>query len=238
MSPYSIFISEVMLQQTQVARVIDKYQEFLHELPNFEALANAELSTVLRLWSGLGYNRRARYLKHASEIIVREYGGQLPSAPSELVKLPGVGPNTAGSIAAFAFNQPVIFIETNIRAVFLHHFFLGQAAITDGQLLSLVGQTLDADRPREWYWALMDYGSRLKKELPNPSRASKHHVRQSKFEGSIRQIRGEVLRQLLKISQTEHELARNIDDGRLSRVLIDLERDGLITRDRDYYRIS
>ena len=105
-SLYSIFISEVMLQQTQVSRVRTKYAEFTAELSSFEQLAAAPQAEVIRLWQGLGYNRRALWLRAAAKMVVGDYGGKLPADPAELRKLPGIGPNTAGSIAAFAFNAP------------------------------------------------------------------------------------------------------------------------------------
>lgn len=209
--PYKILVSEVMLQQTQVDRVILKYKEFIKRFPNFKTLAAAPTSAVLTLWSGLGYNRRALYLHRTAKTVALGMGGVFPHLPtvSELVQLPGIGPNTAGAILAYAFNAPVVFIETNIRSVFIHHFFKSQS-VSDAQLLPLIQQTLDTKNPRLWYWALMDYGVFLKKQFKNPSRRSAHHTKQSKFEGSNRQMRGAVLKALLNSTASPAALAKTL----------------------------
>lgn len=193
LDPYRIFVSELMLQQTQVDRVIPKYHAFVEKFPTAVSLAKAKQSDIVRLWQGLGYNRRALYLKKACEEIVQKRAGQFPVTFEELRTLSGIGPYTAGAICAFAYNQPVIFIETNIRSVFLHEFFPGKSDISDTDIIPLIEKTLDIQNPREWYWALMDYGAFLKKSNPNPNRRSMHHTVQSKFVGSDRQIRGAIL---------------------------------------------
>jgi len=234
-SGYSIFISEVMLQQTQVSRVLSKYELFMDEAANFEALADMSLPDVLRLWSGLGYNRRARYLRDAARRIVDQHHGVLPSDFDELCALPGIGPNTAGSIMAFAHNLPVVFIETNIRSVFLHHFYPKTTGISDALLMPLIQQTLYEENSREWYWALMDYGVHLKRTQPNPSRASSHHVKQSQFEGSRRQIRGKILKELSKESMNYEHIVKLINDERTESVLEDLVGEKFITISSDGY---
>lgn len=196
--PYKVFISEVMLQQTQTYRVAPKYSQWILAFPDFLTLANASLKEVLLQWQGLGYNRRGMYLHCAAQEIIQKYNGNLPDDPNLLVDLPGIGKATAASICAFAFNKQTIFIETNIRAVYIHFFFSGKDNVHDNEILPLVAATVDTDNPREWYYALMDYGVMLKKTLVNPSRKSKHHHKQSKFEGSDRQIRGMILRILTK----------------------------------------
>jgi len=228
--PYHILISEVMLQQTQVARVIPKYHEFLRRFPSVQALAGAELGDVLRAWNGLGYNRRAKFLHQAAKCIANEYSGSLPQEVSQLVKLPGIGVNTAGAVVAYAFNQPIAFLETNIRTVFIYHFFADKTAVADQEILHLVNQTVGPENPREWYWALMDYGSYLKQTTGNLNKLSKHYSKQSKFEGSKRQIRGHVLRLLGTQSLTYEQLIQQITDPRLQEVVDDLLREGLITR--------
>lgn len=197
-NPYHIVVSEVMLQQTQTDRVVEKYLTFIQNLPTFESLANVEFAQLLQLWSGLGYNRRVLYLQSLAREIVTTYGGKLPYNPEILVTLPGIGKATAASITAFAFNKPTIFIETNIRAVYIHSFFAGRDDVHDREILPLVEATVDKNNPREWYYALMDYGVMLKKQHKNPSRRSAHHTKQSRFEGSERQIRGMILRALLE----------------------------------------
>lgn len=231
-----------MLQQTQVSRVRTKYTEFITELPSFEQLAAAPQAEVVRLWQGLGYNRRALWLKAAAKMVVSEFDGQLPTEPTELRKLPGIGPNTAGSIAAFAFNAPVVFIETNIRRVFIHHCFADREGVNDAEILPLIEQALDGEEPREWYWALMDYGSYLATQLPNPNRRSKHYTKQSKFAGSDRQIRGEVLRLLLSGAISRQDLSTRLDHLevntlRVQKILDDLAREGFISCTKDQYKL-
>lgn len=194
--PYHVFISEVMLQQTQTHRVVDKFVAFLQAFPSFQHLAAAPLRDVLVLWQGLGYNRRARALHESARLVVAQHGGVLPTEEILLDALPGIGPATAASIAAFAFQKPTVFIETNIRAVFIALFFSALQQVPDKNLFPLVAQTIDVDDPRHWYYALMDYGVMLKKRFSNPSRQSKHYTQQSCFEGSERQIRGMIIRYL------------------------------------------
>jgi len=186
-----------MLQQTQVERVAGYYPAFLKVFPSFRALAQAELREVLRVWQGLGYNRRALLLQRLAREVMQRHAGRLPVSAEELIKLPGIGNATAGALLAFAFNKPAVFIETNIRSVFLHHFYPRKKNVSDADLLPLVYSTLDTKNPRIWYWALMDYGVFLKKRHANPSRRSAHHVRQVPFEGSDRQLRGKLTKLLL-----------------------------------------
>ncbi len=200
-NPYHIAVSEIMLQQTQVVRVQEFYAKFLNTFPTWDVLARAPTPRVLSAWSGLGYNRRALFLKRIADLVVRDYDGALPRTLEALQKLPGIGPNTAASIMAFAYNIPCAFIETNIRTVYLHHFFAGKKNISDRQLLKLIFKTVDRKNPRRWYWALMDYGSSLKKASHDASRLSLHYSKQSKFNGSVRQLRGQILRLLLKNKQ-------------------------------------
>jgi A/G-specific adenine glycosylase len=183
-----------MLQQTQSSRVIPKYKAFLEAFPNARALAESSVRDVLSLWQGLGYNRRALLLKRTAEAIVTKYKGRFPKTQDELVALPGIGPYTASALMAFAYNTPTVMIETNIRAVFIHFFFPKSKKVPDAKLLPLIEKYMDREKPREWYNALMDYGSMLKATVPNPSRKSKHHTKQSKFNGSMRQIRGAIIR--------------------------------------------
>ena len=195
--PYRILVSEAMLQQTQVSRVLEKYPLFLSAFPDVRTLAGAPLREVLSLWQGLGYNRRAVALLKAAQAIVGEHDGEIPPTLAALRRLPGVGPATAGAISAFAFGLPVAFVETNIRAVFLHHYFPDRAAVPDSEILPLVEATLDRTNPRRWFYALMDYGVMLKASQPNPNRRSRHYTRQSPFVGSRRELRAQVLRVML-----------------------------------------
>jgi A/G-specific adenine glycosylase len=234
--PYKIWVSEVMLQQTQVGRVIPKYEQFLEQFPSLTVLAKAPLSEVIQLWSGLGYNRRAKYLWQATRQVQTEHGGRLPATAAELVKLPGIGPNTAGAIVVYAFNRPALFVETNIRTVFIHHFFKDRQGIDDHSILELVERTLP-DEPREWYWALMDYGTQLKQVVGNLNVLSKTYIKQSRFEGSIRQIRGQVLRLLAHGPLSSTELATAIADDRLGTVLHTLAAEGFVAKTRSVYHL-
>jgi A/G-specific adenine glycosylase len=209
--PYHILVSEIMLQQTQVERVVLKYEPFIATFPDVPSLAQASLREIMIKWQGLGYNRRALALQRLAQRLVTEFQGRLPASVEALRTLPGIGAATAGALAAFAFNQPVVFIETNIRRVFLHCFFGDQSGIRDLEILPLVDQTLDRARPRPWYYALMDYGAMLKHTVPNPNRASAHYQRQSTFADSDRQIRGLILKTLLgSLALSVKELVRAV----------------------------
>lgn len=234
---YKILVSELMLQQTQVQRVIPKFNEFLMKFPDAVTLAAASLAEVLVLWSGLGYNRRAKYLWQAAHAIGNDLGGELPSTVNELVKLPGVGPNTAGAIAAYAYNQPALFIETNIRTAYIHHFFSDQTDVSDKQILSKLTDTLDHEHPREFYWALMDYGSYLKRTVGNLNRSSTTYAKQSTFAGSQRQVRGQVLRALAGGKQSTRQLRTVINDERVQSVLADLLAENLIKKVGQWYSL-
>ena len=239
--PYRIVVSEFMLQQTQVERVKGKYEGFLDVFPDWHSLAGAALPDVLTLWQGLGYNRRALSLHRAAKHVVSDWGGRLPGEAHLLQALPGVGAATAGAVAAFAFNRPAVFRETNIRRVFIHFFFPSRLRITDGEILPLVDQTLDRERPRRWYYALMDYGAMLKKIVANPNRRSAHYQRQSPFEGSDRQVRSRALRILLAgPGMTEGELLGklSVERGRAKRVVDALRREGFLEDRRGIIRVA
>jgi A/G-specific adenine glycosylase len=234
---YRIAVSELMLQQTQASRVIPKYAGFLKRFPSVRDLAAAPLGDVLLAWSGLGYNRRAKFLWQAARQVTAEYDGAFPRDLKALIALPGIGHNTAGAILAYAWNEPAVFVETNIRTVFIHHFFDDQSGVSDKVVTKLVAATLDREHPREWYWALMDYGVHLKKAVGNLNRLSKSYVRQSAFEGSRRQVRGQVLRALGAGPRTLAALREQIPDERLPAVLDDLLREELVSRRGRTYRL-
>lgn len=206
--PYKILVSEVMLQQTQVNRVIEKYKSFLKKFPTVKALAQAPLKEVLLEWQGLGYNRRAKYLKLCAEKVTHEHEGTFPKTVKELTALPGIGPATAGDILAFAYNIPVPVIETNIRSVFIHFFKTStDQPVHDRDLLPLIEKALDIKNPREWYWALFDYGAYLK-QTRNPNTESKHYVKQSPFKGSNREKRSQILKLILTGAKSEKEITK------------------------------
>ena len=227
--PYYILVSELMLQQTQVERVKPKFAAFITRFPDIATLARAPLSDVLQLWSGLGYNRRAKYLHEAAKTIASQFHGQFPTDMATLLSLPGIGPGTAGALSAYAFNLPAVFIETNVRTVYFHHFFESGEPVHDSQLKDLIEQTIDHDHPREFYWALMDYGSWLKQRKMGHLQQSRHYKKQSKLEGSVRQVRGQIIRLLTEGDMTIAELKDRLTaDKRFDEALYGLVRDGLI----------
>lgn len=185
-----------MLQQTQVERVVPFYKNLLKRFPTVQALARAPLSEVLKAWQGLGYNRRAKMLYAASKEIVGKHKGKFPKTRAELEALPGIGPYTAGAVAAFAYNEDGIFIETNIRAAITHHFFSKRKKVSDKEIVKVLEQVCPERKSREWYSALMDYGAHLKKSGIKLNAKSKHYTKQSKFSGSLREARGAILRAL------------------------------------------
>ncbi|HEV2600892.1 MAG TPA: hypothetical protein VGT41_01210 [Candidatus Babeliales bacterium] len=239
-NPYAIFISEVMLQQTQTQRVETKFEQFMAELPTFAALATVSTRDLLTVWQGLGYNRRALYLQRSAQIIAQQYAGILPNDPEILVTLPGIGKATAASICAFAFNTPTIFIETNIRTVFIHSFYKNEIDISDAQLMPLIAATVDWDNPREWYYALMDFGVYLKKQYPNPNRKSAHYAIQSRFNDSDRQIRGMIIKLLtMQKSATLQEIIMHTqkDPERVEKIITGLCKEGFIACNKMIYHI-
>lgn len=234
---YYVLVSELMLQQTQVARVIPKFEAFIEAFPDEQALAAAPLAEVLTLWQGLGYNRRAKFL-HEAVIAIAERGS-FPDTYQELIKLPGVGKNTAGAILAYSFNQPSIFIETNIRTVYIHHYFADNFDVDDTMIVEELEATLDREHPREFYWALMDYGSHLKANGVRNNSSSRHYKKQSPLAGSVREVRGQIIRILTKGGMTEAELQQHITFDERYQVARDgLITDGLIRRSGDQLHLT
>lgn len=326
--PYEIWLSEVMLQQTQVARVETRWAEWLDRFPSVFALAEAGTAEVLAAWQGMGYNRRALALKAAAEEVVRTYDGVFPTGVKELTALPGIGPATAQGIRSFAFDLPGVYLETNVRTVLLHHLFPDVPSVPDKELVPLVRATCpdggacvlenalgggdahgltggsadgaardgasgsarsnarggkggvgrvpardgvssevrgevnpfatpqDAqDTPRVWYYAMLDYGAYLKKTVPNPSRRAKAYTRQSRFEGSRRQKRAEIVRQLLdaqargegrdlaslvtSLNALEQAAGRSaVERDLVSSILEDLAREGFCREQGGVWRIA
>lgn len=310
--PYEIWLSEVMLQQTQVARVETRWAEWLDRFPSVFALAEAGTAEVLAAWQGMGYNRRALALKAAAEEVVRTYDGVFPTGVKELTALPGIGPATAQGIRSFAFDLPGVYLETNVRTVLLHHLFPDVPSVPDKELVPLVRATCpdggacvlesgsgagdarggkggvgrvparggvsgeasgeardeardevnpfatpqDAqDTPRAWYYAMLDYGAYLKKTVPNPSRRAKAYTRQSRFEGSRRQKRAEIVRQLLdaqargegrdlaslvtSLNALEQAAGRSaVERDLVSSILEDLAREGFCREQGGVWRIA
>ena len=239
--PYKILVSEIMLQQTQVERVLVKYPAFISAFPDFPSLAQAPLADILTVWQGMGYNRRAISLQKCAQRVVNEYNGTLPADVDTLATFPGIGRATASSICAFAFNMPVVFIETNIRRVFIHFFFSDANTVSDTEILPLVEKALYNDNPRIWYWALMDIGTALKKTIANPNRRSTHYTKQSQFEGSDRRIRGRIIALLLatpNLTIDEIEKIFTEDPDRIFRIIKALESEGFIHCSKNHYSVA
>ena len=228
--PYYILVSELMLQQTQVDRVIPKFTAFIERFPDETALANASLADVLTMWSGLGYNRRARFLHESARRIVYDFSGTFPQTAVEIRSLPGVGEGTTGAIMTYAFNAVQPFIETNVRTVYFHHFFQDHDRVTDAQIMDVLLATMATDMPREFYWALMDYGSWLKRQGAGRNALSSGYKKQSPLKGSVREVRGQIVKALTAHAMSRKELERYVQaDGRFEGALRGLLRDGLIS---------
>jgi A/G-specific adenine glycosylase len=230
-----------MLQQTQVDRVVPKYESFMQRWPTVRHLAQASLRDVLVEWQGLGYNRRAKYLHRCALTITSDWGGVFPKTQVDLERLPGIGPYTAGAIMAFAYDTPTVIIETNIRTVFIHHFFQPHTSgVDDAAILALVKKTLPESNSREWYAALMDYGAHLKKTVGNLNRHSATYKKQSTFKGSDRAVRGAILRALsaCEAGVTKTKLRQELRDVRapqLQQQLDTLQADELISKQGRHY---
>jgi A/G-specific adenine glycosylase len=242
-TPYRVLVSELMLQQTQVERVVPKYQNFITIFPDVEALAVVQLGDVLKQWQGLGYNRRAKFLHETAKKVKADFNGVFPDTFEGLMLLPGIGPYTAGAVLAFAHNQPVPIIETNIRQVYLHHFFVGKSDVPDADILQMVVKTLSDQNPREWYAALMDYGSYLKQQHGNLNTRSKHYSKQSVFAGSDRQIRGAIIATLTRVSTpisvaNLYKVLPNFDRVRLEKQLSNLEIEEFVKRQGAKYLLK
>ena len=237
--PYAILVSEIMLQQTQSKRVVPFFNRWMKQFPTARVLARAPLRKILRAWSGLGYNRRALHLKRASETIVRVYGGVIPPDLNKIDALPGVGPYTAGAIGVFAFRIPSAFIETNIRTVYLHFFFQGRVNVVDDEILDVIGKTLPKRKTRQWYNALMDYGAMLKETTGNPNIHGARYAKQSRFKGSRRELRGEVIRRAsssAKVTIQEFEDRQSTCD--VSKMFKELVAEGFLKKDGKVFKLA
>lgn len=225
--PYKILVSEVMLQQTQVSRVLEKYKSFVKRFPTARALARAPLTEVLKEWSGLGYNRRAKFLRDAACEIVEKHGGRVPKDGPALRVLPGVGEYTAAAIRVFAHNAPDVLVETNIRTAITHRFFLDATRIHDASVHVIAEMLARGQKQREWHAALMDYGAHLKSSGVRLNKKSAHYTKQKTFKGSLREVRGAILRELYKKDPSFGALP--FPKNRIRIALAALERDGLLS---------
>ncbi len=246
--PYAILVSEFMLQQTQVQRVLTAYPSFVERFPSLPALAEASLEQVLEQWGRLGYSRRALHLRRAARHTLDHYGGVLPGTAQELQTLPGVGPATAAAVAAFAFGEPTVLLETNIRSAFIHHFFPGHDLVPDTALRPLVAEAVDHHNPRDWYYALMDLGAFLKRVDRGLTRRAAAYRAQSAFAGSRRALRAAVVREVLEGLGGRPQLEALCAEGEgrlaaytpemLAGVLEELEREGFLRAEGAGYRIA
>ncbi|MCF7944555.1 MAG: A/G-specific adenine glycosylase [Spirochaetia bacterium] len=230
--PYRILLSEMMLQQTQTDRVLPKYIQFLETYPDIKALVKADISELITLWKGLGYNRRALALVRIAKTVVEKWDGQIPEDEKLLRSLYMVGPATAAAIRAFSFTKPSLYLETNIRRVLLYFFFYGAEEVKDAQLYDLLEHIMDEKDPKHWYYALMDYGVFLKKVIPNPNRRSAHYTRQAQFKNSNREIRGKLLDLLISKGDVQFEdinAELNYSEERLLNCLNSLINEGFIS---------
>ena len=247
--PYAVLVSEIMLQQTQVTRVGRFWERFLEAFPTLDALAAAAVPDVLERWQGLGYNRRALALKRTADQCAADGRGRLPDSYEGLLALPGIGPATAAGVMAFAHQVPGVYVETNVRAVFLHELFPHEDKVSDKMLEPLVAAaafhpTAAAD-PRRWYYGLLDYGAHLKATGVNPTRRSASYSRQSVFEGSRRQKRAWIVRRVLAapegvevaavradLDRAETEAARDgVDEALFASIVDDLVTEGFFRRE-------
>lgn len=243
--PYKILVSEIMLQQTQVSRVLPKYELFLQTFPTIEDLAAAPDKKLLSVWSGLGYWRRARFLKETAKAVATDFHGKFPQDVPTLKKLPGIGPYTAGAIACFAFNSIEPFIDTNIRRVYLHFFFPNKAQVSDNEILAIAQKAIPKNNPKNWHWALFDYGATVLKNSKTNQR-SKHYKKQSVFTGSFRSFRAKAVRHLLSapkqtlssgmlLDLIEDDLRQEEKDWSAQEIVDALVKDHLIKQSRNQY---
>ena len=243
--PYAVLVSEVMLQQTQVDRVIPKYRAFLDAFPTLQALADAQPAEVIRLWAGMGYNGRAVRLHRLAREVVDHHGGELPRTAEDLRKLPGIGPYTAAAVASFAFGEPVAVLDTNIYRV-LSRVVHGVDAPSRDALHPLAEELLPGPdsplTPADWHQALMDIGATLctarqPRCMLCPLRAfcaAAPHLqsggdpalaeasvpyapRQSRFQGSVRYFRGRI------VDHLRAQPDAGIEEGTLEAVISDAE---------------
>lgn len=237
--PYSIVVSEIMLQQTQVARVESYYKTWKQSFPSWRALARSPLSQALSHWQGLGYNRRGKYLHEIAKTVTTNNKGKFPTEYREILALPGIGPYTASAVMAFSYNKPAVLLETNIRTAVIHHFFNNEKKVSEQDIEKILQACLKNGtkaykNSREWYWALMDYGSHLKQTVGNLNRKSTTYAKQSRFEGSRRQLRSQILRYILEktlVTTTQiKEASAGTRAGEIDKLLNELSQERMIVK--------
>ena len=236
-NPYYIHLSEIMLQQTQVERVKNYYAIFIKKYPTPKEMSNAKTSELLKDWQGLGFNSRILRFKEAMKIIEKTYKGKYPQTRKELLNLPGIGPYTSSAILAFAFNKTVPVVDTNIRRVLLHFFNITEETPLK-ELEEFAITITPKNNAREWNNALMDYAN---KELTAKKTGIKSLSKQSKFEGSTRQARSTIVKELLKKDElTKKQIEDLIPNHNVENILKSLEKDSIIsiTQNRIYLKDS
>ncbi len=233
--PYKILVSEFMLQQTQVSRVIEYYTTWIKKWPTIQKLANEQYKNVLQAWMGLGYNRRAMYLHNTAKVIVEEFQGDIITAIKQFEKLPGIGLYTSKAVQIFAENADIATVDTNIRRIFINEFKIKET-LSDKELFQIAKRCLPQGRSRDWHNALMDYGAMF---LTSRKTGIKPKTQQSRFKGSDRQIRGKILRMLLTENQTEYQLNQQlrIDAERLSEILNKMLIEKTVSKTKTYYHV-
>ncbi len=245
--PYKILVSEIMLQQTQVSRVIPKYQEFLKAFPSMKALAKTRKARLFSVWAGLGYWRRALHLQQTAKLLLLRQGEQFPRDPKELGKLPGIGQYTARAVSCFAFNTTEAFLDTNIRQVYLYFFFSKKRNVSDKEILKIAQKAVRKDNAREWHYALFDYGAMALKNK-GINKQSKHYHTQSKFKGSFRSLRTKAVRFLLSQPRSKtakraflqfvaQEIKKSKAPYKPREITSALLRDHILEESRDYYSL-
>ncbi len=235
--PYAILLSEIMLQQTQVDRVVAYYKRWLEKWPTIRDLAGASRAEVFREWLGLGYNNRAKNLHEAAKIISEKYKGNVLAALEHYGELPGIGPYTAAAVHIFSANKGLITVDTNIRRILIHEFRLDEK-IADRELREIAGKCLPPGKSRDWHNALMDYGAMF---LTSRKTGIRPKTRQLQFEGSDRQVRSRILRHLLNgkdCSLGELRKIAGCDAKQLRRIVEGMAKDGIIGQRNGNYRVE
>ncbi len=232
--PYRILVSEVMLQQTQVSRVLPKYDEFIKRYPTVHDLARAPAADVLRTWQGMGYNRRALYLKKTAEAVITTYGGTFPKDETLLTKLPGLGTYTARAILVFAFGRNVATVDTNIRKIITHFFFKDRPQ-KEEVIQAAADQLLPLDKSWEWHQALMDYGALELNKFKRPDPPAGGRGTSIPFRNSDRFYRGRIIDRLREGDAAKALLVEELsktyqkDTEFIEKILLGLSKDGLLT---------
>ena len=228
--PYHILVSEIMLQQTQVSRVIPLYENFIKQFPTLQNLAKADKRPLLQAWQGLGYNSRALRLQKLAQQVTT-----IPKTRSELLELPGIGPYTSTSILAFAFNAPVPVVDTNIRRILIHELNLPED-LSQEALEFVAAQCIPENRSAEWHNALMDYGSQI---LTAKATGIKPLSQQSKFQGSTRQVRGQIIRELTQKQHVHKEtIQKQYPHPEFNAILQKLKHEGIITTTNNTIKLA